>query len=162
MKKITSYIIMILVGGLFFSCTKDFSELNTNPNAPTEVNAELLLRRVIYDLGDEMSYEGFVAGNLLGQHFTMVDFNLFDRHNLSQPQLAGNPWPTLYQNLRDVNTLLEQSRTNTAEEVYEGPALVMKSYIGAMLTDIYGNVPYFEAAQGEEGIGHLTLSGRQI
>ena len=78
------------------ACREDFAALNTNPNAPNEVQPGLLLRQVLYNYGDEMSYEGFVAGNLLAQHFTMVDFNLFDRHGLSSPQLGGNPWPVLY------------------------------------------------------------------
>jgi hypothetical protein len=34
-----------------------------------------------------MSYEGFVAGDLLSQHRTALDFNLFDRHALKSPQL---------------------------------------------------------------------------
>jgi len=91
-------------------------------------------------------------GNLLSQQFTMVDFNLFDRHDLSSPQLGGNPWPTLYTNLRDNELLLAQSRANPISAVYEGPALILKAYLTAALTDIYGDVPYFDAVQGKAGI----------
>lgn len=136
----------------FLSCTKDFEQINTNPNAPVEVQPSLLLRQVIYDYGDEMAYEGFVAGNLLGQYFTAIDFNLFDRHSLSEPQFGGNPWPTIYKNLRDNEILLEQSRSNAAAAIYEGPALILKAYLTAALTDIYGDVPYSEALQGAEGL----------
>jgi hypothetical protein len=45
------------------------------------------LRQVIYNFGENMSYEGFVAGDLLSQHRTALDFNLFDRHALKSPQL---------------------------------------------------------------------------
>ena len=69
------------------SCTKDFEDINTNPNAPNSVQPSLLLRQVIYDFGEQMSYEGFVAGDLLSQHRTALDFNLFDRHALKSPQL---------------------------------------------------------------------------
>lgn len=150
MKKISIYIAALLVLGTM-SCTKDFTDINTNPNAPIEVQPSLLLRQVIYNYGDEMAYEGFVAGNLLSQHFTMVDFNLFDRHDLSSPQVGGNPWPVLYRNLRDNELILEQARSNSAAAVYEGPALILKAYIAAALTDIYGNVPYFNALKGQEG-----------
>ncbi len=136
---------------LAVGCTKDFTEINTNPNAPIEVQPSLLLRQVIYNYGDEMAYEGFTAGNLLGQYFTMVDFNLFDRHALSSPQVGGNPWPVIYRNLRDNELILEQSRTNAAAAVYEGPALILKAYMTAALTDIYGDVPYFNALQGQSG-----------
>jgi hypothetical protein len=131
------------------SCTKDFEEINTNPNVAVEAQPELLLRQVLYNTVEEMSYEGFVAGNLLSQHFTMVDFNLFDRHNLSQPQLGGNPWPVLYLNLRDNEQLLQKARSGDAFAVYEGPALILKAYLAATLSDIYGDVPYFQAFQGK-------------
>lgn len=145
-------IMIVSILSLFVvSCKKDFEEINTNPNAPTTVNPDLLLRQVIYNYGEEMSYEGFVAGNLLGQHFSMVDFNLFDRHNLSQPQLGGNPWPIIYTNLRDNEILLEQATSNPIKEVYIGPALILKAYMTAALTDIYGDVPYSEAFNGVNG-----------
>lgn len=133
------------------ACTSDFEEINTNPNAPIEVQPSLLLRQVIYDYGDEMSYEGFVAGNLLGQYFTAIDFNLFDRHSLMEPQVGGNPWPVIYTNLRDNELILEQVKANDALVVYEGPALIMKAYLTMALTDIFGNVPYSEALQGNQG-----------
>ena len=133
---------------LVFGCTKDFEEINTNGNAPSTVQNELLFRQVLYGYGNAMSYEGFVAGNLLSQHFAMIDFNLLDRHALSSPQEGGNPWDVLYVALRDNETVLEQSRRNPAAAVYEGPALVMKAYLAMRLTDIFGDVPYFEAVGG--------------
>ncbi|MDB2462944.1 SusD/RagB family nutrient-binding outer membrane lipoprotein [Algibacter sp.] len=134
-----------------FSCTKDFETINTNPNAPVSVQPSLLLRQVIYNFGEEMSYEGFVAGDLLSQHRTALDFNLFDRHALKSPQLGGNPWPIFYTNLRDNEIILNQSQTTDAFKVYEGPALILKAYITANLTDLYGDVPYFEAFNGVSG-----------
>lgn len=144
-------IIALFVIGTFTACTSGFEDLNTNPNSPVQVQPNLLLRQVIYDLGDEMAYEGFVAGNLLGQYFTEIDFNLFDRHALSQPQLGGNPWPTIYRNLRDNEIILNLSRENAALAVYEAPALIMKAYMAALATDIYGDVPYSQALQGTSG-----------
>jgi len=136
---------------LLFACTKDFETINTNPNDPTQVHPEFLLRQVIYNVGEEMSYEGFVAGNLLSQHFTMVDFNLFDRHALTDPQLGGNPWPVLYKNLRDVQLILDIVDENPAYDKYKGPAKILKGYILMLLTDIYGDVPAFQAAKGQSG-----------
>lgn len=134
------------------ACTADFEKINTNPNSPIEVQPSLLLRQVIYNYGEEMSYEGFVAGNLLGQYFTAIDFNLFDRHSLTEPQFGGNPWPVLYTNLRDNQLILEKVKENTALAVYEGPALIMKAYMTMALTDIFGDVPYRESLQGTNGL----------
>ncbi|QNM85556.1 SusD/RagB family nutrient-binding outer membrane lipoprotein [Polaribacter pectinis] len=149
MKKIIYTIAIFAI--TFASCTKDFEEINTNQNSPVSVQPSLLLRQVIYDYGEQMSYEGFAAGNLLSQHYALLDFNLFDRHDLKSPQLGGNPWPIFFTNLRDNEILLKQSRETPAFAVYEGPALILKAYMAAALTDIFGDVPYFEAFNGVDG-----------
>ncbi len=145
-------IILIISVGFLLGCTKGFEEINVNPNTPVDVQPEFLLRKVLYDYSEQMSYEGFVAGNLLGQYFTAIDFNLFDRHSLSEPQYGGKPWSFLYENLRDNEILITKSRSNLAAAVYEGPALIYKAYITAALTDLYGDVPYSEALKGKSGI----------
>ena len=147
MKRLYTILIFLLV----IACTKDFEEINTNTNAPISVQPSLLLRQVLYDYGEQMSYEGFTAGNLLGQYSTALDFNLFDRHNLKSPQLGGNPWPIFYRNLRDNEIILNLSLENAAFAVYEGPARIMKAYMAAGLTDLFGDVPYSEAFKGEAG-----------
>ena len=149
--KNTKYITAFLFFVSVISCTKDFDTINTNPNAPNSVEPSFLLRQVIYNFGENMSYEGFVAGDLLSQHRTALDFNLFDRHALKSPQLGGNPWPIFYKNLRDNEIILNQSRNSVAYKVYEGPALIMKAYMAAGLTDLFGDVPYFEAFNGVNG-----------
>ncbi|MCA8833140.1 SusD/RagB family nutrient-binding outer membrane lipoprotein [Hymenobacter pini] len=151
-RKLSGLLLLSALAGTLPACTDQFEEINTNPNAPVDVQPALLLRKIIFDYGEQMSYEAFVAGNLLGQYFTAIDFNLFDRHSLSEPQYGGNPWPFLYSNLRDNEILLQKARANPAFGVYEGPALIMKAYLAATLTDLYGDVPYSEALQGKAGI----------
>jgi len=155
------YIFSFFILVLTTSCTKDFEEINTNPNAPNSVQPSLLLRQVIYNFGDEMSYEGFVAGDLLSQHRTALDFNLFDRHALKSPQLGGNPWPVFYTNLRDNEIILSKSRNTTTFAVYEGPALILKAYMAAGLTDLFGDVPYFEAFNGIKGTVTPTYDNQE-
>ena len=134
---------------LLGACTTDFKEINTNPNAPTDTQPEFLLRQIIFDYGEQMSYEGFTAGSFLSQYFTGTDFNLFDRGDLYSPQLGGNPWPILYTNLRDNEIMLDLARQSEVNAVYEGPGLILKAYLTAALTDIYGDVPYSQAFTGK-------------
>lgn len=134
----------------FVSCTDDFDEVNTNPNAPNAVQSSLLLRQVIYNYAEEMSYEGFVAGDLLSQYRTALDFNLFDRHDLKSPQLGGNPWSIFYTNLRDNEIIINQANSNPVEAIYLAPALVLKAYMAANLTDLFGDVPYSDAFKGTD------------
>jgi hypothetical protein len=154
MKYLTNYSILALLSALVFAgCTDDFTDLNTNPNEPVDVQPELLLRQVIFDYADGLSFEGFTGGSNLGQYFSAdPGFNAFDRGNLLAPQFGGDPWPLLYTNLRDIQIVLDKSQTNPAQAVYEGPALVLKSLIGANISDIFGDVPYSEAVRGADGV----------
>lgn len=145
------YISLIMIS-VFGSCTKDFEQTNINPTTAVDVQPEFLMRKVWYDYLDNMAFEGFVAGNLLGQYFTAIDFNLFDRHSLSEPQYGGKPWNFIYENLRDNEILLAKAKSNPAFAVYEGPALIFKAYATMALTDLYGDVPYSQALKGQEGI----------
>lgn len=159
MKGNTGRLLLFIFG--FTACTTDFQEINTNPNAPVDVQPGLLFRQVLWDYAEQIAYEGFVAGNLLGQYFTAIDFNLFDRHSLSEPQFGGNPWDMLYVNLRDNEIILKKSQTNPAYAVYEGPALILKACLSATLTDIFGDVPYTEAFAGKMGILTPTYDQQQ-
>lgn len=146
-----NHILLFLLLTSLSSCSSLFEEINTNTNAPIDVQPGLLLRQVIFDYGEQMSYEGFVAGNLLGQQAAMIDFNLFDRHSLTEPQFGGNPWPILYTNLRDNEIMLQKALTNPTLAVYEGPGRILKAYLTMALTDMFGDVPYSEALSGKEG-----------
>ena len=147
-KLLTALLLPLLV-----ACTNEFEDLNTNPNAPSQVQPELLLRQTLYGYADAMAYEGFVAGNLLSQHLAMIDFNLFDRHALGSPQEGGDPWTILYQALRDNEALLRLSRQRDIYAHYEAPALILKAYFALQLTDLYGSVPYRQAVRaGTDGI----------
>lgn len=149
MKKIYILALTLL---LATSCTEDFMEINTNPNAPVEVEPSLLLRNVLWESGEKLSWEGFVAGSLLAQQIALIDFNNFDRHDLTGVQFGGNPWPILYTLLRDNEIILEKSRETLTYANYEGIALVMKTYLAGITTDLFGDVPYFEAVSGKNGV----------
>ena len=134
------------------SCTNNFTDINTNPNSPVDVEPGLLLRNVLWESAEKLSFEGTAAGGLLAQQFTLIDFNLFDRHDLTGVQFGGNPWPTLYTLMRDNEIILDKARTTPALSHYEGVALVMKTYLSGIATDVFGDVPYSEAAAGKTGI----------
>jgi hypothetical protein len=56
-----------------------------------------------------------------------------------------------YRSLRDNELILQKAQNDPIFSVYEGPSLILKAYLTAGLTDIYGDVPYSEALQGNNG-----------
>ena len=152
---------------LFFvaSCTSDFEEMNTSPNQATEVSVtpDLLLPYVIekpVDLvrGSNVRNErlNLDGGMLWIQHFARRVYTYEGDTYSPSGDLAQNTWEKLY-----TETLLNAERIRllaTSEDQknahYEGVALVMRSWVFSLLTDLFGPVPYSQALQtkGEEEI----------
>jgi hypothetical protein len=141
---------IILLSALFLvpACTDEFEEINTNPNAPTEVNAALLLPQIQRDVMGNLLSETWGIGNLVVQHTAKNQFVNEDRYLWGERNAI---WNGVYDNYNDLQTILQQSEINKQSN-YRGVALVMKSWMFSLVTDAYGDVPYSEAGRAKEGI----------
>lgn len=128
-------------------CTKDFDEINTNPNAPTAVNSGLLLPQIQRDMVGTLLGETWGIGNIVIQHTAKNQFVNEDRYLWGE---INSIWNGVYDNMRDVNNIIIQSEAS-GENNYKGVALVMKSWMFSLATDAYGDVPYSQAIQAKEG-----------
>jgi len=128
-------------------CTKDFDDINTNPNAPTAVNSGLLLPQVERDMMNALLGETWGIGNIVIQHTAKNQFVNEDRYLWGE---LTSIWNNVYDNMRDVQNIITQSEAN-GEKNYKGIALVLKSWMFSLATDAYGDVPYSQATQAKEG-----------
>ena len=140
-------IMPLLLAGLVFSC-KDLSELNENPNGvgPESVNPNLIMPTVLTEAGKRYVNLGYqdIAGVV--QH-TQKDawssgHNDYDWNNQS--------WNDYYDILR-TNDLLYNRAVELNYEFHQGVALVMKSFMFGLITDLWGDAPYTNALKGETG-----------
>lgn len=140
---------LILLGFVAFAagCTKDFDEINTNPNAPTAVNSGLLLPQIQRDMMNSLLSETWGIGNIVIQHTAKNQFVNEDRYLWGE---LNNIWNNVYDNNRDLKIILQQSEAN-GENNYKAVALIMKSWMFSLATDAYGDVPYSEAISAKEG-----------
>lgn len=154
----------ILIKGLFAlsltavmttSCTKDFEQINTDPNtAPVELAApNYLLTNAIEAMTDRL--QGVGVGHEIGscwvQHMAKVQYTDEDRY-LPRVSTINILWSSLYATSgNDIDAMLSAAlgQENTS---YEGIAIVLRSYVVAALTDMYGDVPFDEAWKTGEGI----------
>ncbi len=128
-------------------CTKDFDDINTNPNAPTAVNPGLLLPQIQRDMMNALMGETWGIGNIVIQHTTKNQFVNEDRYLWGE---LNSIWNNVYDNMRDINNIVIQSET-TRENNYKGVALVMKSWMFSLATDAYGDIPYTQAINAKGG-----------
>lgn len=137
------YILSLSLLLVFSACTKDFEEINTNPNVPEVVNPQFLLTNIIWNAANNNAVDAWNAGNFIAQLTARKDFNEIDRWDLRSNQEL---WDKSYLLLRDINTLIELGENGN--EAYKGIALVMRAFLASTLTDLWGDVPYSDALKG--------------
>ncbi|WP_221390332.1 SusD/RagB family nutrient-binding outer membrane lipoprotein [Dyadobacter sp. NIV53] len=145
MKKLSFIPILILL--LVAGCTKDFEEINTNPNSPDKVtNVGLLLPNAIRSAVNrnyESSYDrGSIAANLLASDYAS-NFS-----NWARTDASGYFLWSYYDYIRDLNEVIALSEEQNLKN-YKGIALVLRSWMFQNLTDIYGPIPFREAANAK-------------
>lgn len=136
------------------ACDTDFDKINTNPNVPTTVTANLLLSGVIRNTINDQVNEAWGIGNIVVQHTAKIQFVNEDRYLWGE---RTSIWNSVYGNLRNVQNII--TIAEAAEPVqnnYLGVALIMKSWMFANLTDAYGDVPYTNATKGKTDGIYLT------
>ena len=135
------------------SCTGDFEEINTNPNALVEGSLDgLLLGSQIVaakELVDNIESFNHGMGKWAQYYYDVIDANDFVHIN---PRADFNDF-WVYQNLvTQAIPTVERILSYTEEEPnpnYRGAALVMKAWMYQNLTELMGPIPYSDAQKGE-------------
>lgn len=144
MKRILASVLAI--GLLTYGCTKDFEDINKNPNAPENITPQFLLANVISVSADRNAYEqGFRLSNYLAQFAASVEFERIDRYEMGS---NSGYWNTLYGLLNDIESMNALESTN---EAYNAVGEIMSVHMFSQLTDIWGDIPYTKALGAKNG-----------
>jgi hypothetical protein len=164
MKKLLTkkYAVICLVGGLFFTgCTKDFLEINTNPSSYTPANYDpnflLTTAQLMYTGSRDNGYEVWRA-NLGGassmmQHMSAVTADWPGDKYVQNEAYTAAYWGTAVAGayIEQVNPIVEAMRFTEGKERYKNLhqiSRIMRAMILQRITDLYGDVPYFNAGEG--------------
>lgn len=142
------YIAFTTISLLFLNaCTKDFTEVNTNPNVPTKVTPNLLLSGIIKSAINEQVGQAWGTGNLLVQYTAKIQFVNEDRYLWGE---KNGIWSNVYGNMRNVQNIIDLASSSTpVQQNYLGVALILKSWLFSLATDAYGDIPYSEAIKAK-------------
>ncbi|MFA4851898.1 MAG: SusD/RagB family nutrient-binding outer membrane lipoprotein [Bacteroidales bacterium] len=138
---------------IFNSCKKDFDTINQNPNSAglDKAAPDMLLTSAIESMTDRVqeTFLGEEMGNCWAQHEAKVQYTDEDRY-IYRTSVVNNTWASFYAaNGMDVATLYNVAVAKQHKN-YQGVALVLKSYISSVLTDLFGPIPYTQAWLGAE------------
>ncbi len=140
-----------LIGMVFLtSCTKDFANINTNPNTTIAATPQSLLAPTIHDLVARNANRAERIGNELMQYtVTSNDSREFQRYVIrpSESDYMWRNWYLQLTNIKDIYANAEATQ-QPAHETYKGISLILESWVFSMITDMFGDAPFSEANRG--------------
>ena len=143
----SKFLLIIISIALFLGSCDDFGDLNDDPNNPSNLddNPELLLTAVSRDLVNRMVAAAWSEGDLQAQYLARIVFTSFD---LFQWGSESDVWNQVYNSGTDIQNIytIAKNKENTS---YQAVALILKSWMFQILTDMWGYAPYSEAFQGK-------------
>ncbi|MFV0364935.1 MAG: SusD/RagB family nutrient-binding outer membrane lipoprotein [Mangrovibacterium sp.] len=157
MKKHIKYLASAAVlVGVLASCSEDrLDEINVDPNHPTNVSSEYIIPDVLMStgfnvVGADLNFYSMVYTELqVGVYNQMYNAEI----RTTEPQSSStynNQWGSLYKNLYNLKVIIEkcsEGGNEAGNNVTLGIAQIMNAYNLALLTDLFGDVPYSEALQ---------------
>lgn len=137
---------LLIIFFLMSACENDFDETNANPNNPEEVTPDLLLPTIIKTSVNHYFNGNWNRGNIIADHAANQFTSVFDWSPADATSYYC--WSVFFNQMRNVNELIEIAE-RSGQNNYKGTALIMKSWMFQILTDIYGDIPYAEAVKGK-------------
>lgn len=150
--KIIAMVLLLVV--IMPSCKHNFEEINTDPNGtpnalPQQLLAPALVNMVTYNmirnrtLNNELMQVTVDPGDGEGKIF---------RYDIKRTwaDYLWNGWFTQLTNFKDMYTIA--SSPLALNKGYIGISLICQAWSTSLLTDTFGDIPYFEANKGKEGI----------
>jgi len=150
MKKIFSYILLIIVTVFAVSCDKGLEDLNKNKTSPTSVDPAFLLnnaiinssfpvKTLVFDIGIVQQMVSPNGGVLAG-----ANFNQDSRDVTTAPV-----WAVYYQNvIKYTYDAIVNTKNLPARSNLYNMARIYQAYSFMILTDEYGDIPFTEAGTG--------------
>lgn len=135
------------------ACTDKFDEVNTNPNAPTVATADLFLPHGIQSAVDIYwgGSLGMDVGDLISQYWARIQYTDVDQYTIGSDIYGTASWQVFYIESQADFQRIYKLGTDAGNPNYQAVAMIMRSWVFSVLTDIYGDIPYKDAIKGLEG-----------
>ena len=145
---INKYVLLLIPVFLIWGCSDSWLDVNDNPNNPKDASLNLLMTSAQVSMAFRLSRDMNENSSIFSRQF----------YNLSESQYTHNN--TIYSNdfdgihaiaLKDFQEIIEQG-TALERWHYVGIAKVCKAYTYMLMVDLFGDLPFDEALNGEEDL----------
>jgi len=163
MKKLNIISSIVLLGLIFFgvSCTEGWEDLNEDPNNPSEAPATNILAHTIrvaggafyddwQDMNNFMSYAG---------HVTKIQYIDEAKYDYRE-SVVNTAWSNYYNLQLDLQKMRNLTEENNKPKSY-AVAEVFSVFLWQMMTDMWKDIPYEDALNGEDGTFQPEYTSQQ-
>ena len=137
---------------LALSACEALTDVNQNPNAPTDVGPEFLLPQSIRSAA-ENTWGSFMLLSHTGiwaQQTVQIQYPDEERGNVRPGNMQAF-WDNYYAGaLRDVQNVIDKGVEDQLPNV-EAVGKIWQTWIYSQMTDLWGDIPFSEALQADEG-----------
>ncbi len=133
------------------SCTKDWEEMNVDPNNPTDAPLTNVFAHSIRYIGSSMYNDWQGMNNFCSYSGQITKIQYIDEaHYQYRDNVVYNAWSDYYETQLDLSKIMEKAQAE-GKNLTEGAILTWSVFLWQMATDQWGDIPYSEAIKGEEG-----------
>lgn len=165
-KKIWFALLIPILLTISFSCKKTF-DINQDPNNPSlDIGTPKLVfpaatMSVAGAVGGDLAILGAIYGEYVAQSAASNQYKYIDAYNLKSTDL-NRPYTLLFAGgLKNLQFVIDKSKENEDWNFYL-MATVMKAYATEVLVDLYDQIPYSEALQGNANLNPKFEDGYTV
>lgn len=138
------------------SCTKDFQEINTDPNdipaaLPQQLLAPALVSTLNYNLVRNRNFNNElmqVTVNMSDAEYQVFRYD----YRASWSDFLYNGLYTELTNFKDIYKIASDTSSVNYNKTYMGISLVCQTWVYSILTDAFGDIPYFQSNLGKDSL----------
>ncbi len=167
MKKISIYILGLVMFSALWGCEKDFLEVNIDPNnAPVEKGTpELVFPAAIASSAARIGGEYAVLGGMWAQFWAQSNaanqYKFIDQYNVNSSRFNGS-FTEMFSGALNDYTFVINNAEETENWIFFLMGTVMKAYNYQVMADLYDQVPYDEAFLGDNNLAPAYEDGKTV
>jgi hypothetical protein len=150
-------IVLMMFGFALSSCSKNFTEINTDPNnipnaLPQQLLAPALVNTLTYNMIRNRNFNNELMQVTVDQSDAEGTVFRYDFRSTVSDYLYNGMYTQLT-NFKDIYRLSKDSGVNVNyNKSYMGISLILQSWIYSILTDTYGDIPYSQSNLGKDSL----------
>ncbi len=148
MKKISGLHLIAVFLVMFSSCDKNYDELNTSKTGAITIDPAFQLNTATLNLsfGSPLVYELGIVQQVITPNSGVLTGANYNQDNRDATQLL---WQAYYRNvIRNTRDVIKAARAQPDRSNLLNMARITQAYAFMVLTDTYGDIPYFQGGTG--------------